>query len=313
METFGPIQSRRLGKSLGINNLPRKTCSFSCIYCQAGNTTTITAKRRKFFSPEEIFEKVRMKVKQVQIKGEHIDYLSFVPNGEPTLDINLGNEIELLKTFGLKIAVFTNASLLLDYNVRSELGKADLVSIKIDAYNSYIWRKINKPHKSVFLDAILDGISLFKETFKVRLITETMLVSGINDDYSAIIDHAQYLKHLNPDTAYLAIPTRPPSDKKVIPPNEKRIKTCYHILSMNTVNVEYLTMYEGNEFAYTGDIENDILNIASIHPLREEAITEMLRKANDSWEIVEALVIQKKLVKIEYENNIFYKRILNQN
>lgn len=117
METFGQIPSQRLGKSLDINNIPPKSCSYSFIFCQAGKTTDITTLRRDFYSPEEIFEKVRLKVKLAKTKGKHIDYLSFVPNGETTLDINLGNEIDLLKALGYKIAVFTNASLLLDHNV----------------------------------------------------------------------------------------------------------------------------------------------------------------------------------------------------
>ena len=308
METFGPIPSRRLGKSLGINNIPPKTCSYSCIYCQVGKTIEHTATRRNFYAPEEIFEKVRTKVKLANIKGEPIDYLTFVPDGEPSLDINLGTEIELLKTLGYKIAVITNSSLLLNHNVRSELAKADLVSVKIDTCDPSIWKKINRPHKAIFLDGILDGIHLFKESFKGRLITETMLVKGINDSYDHIYDLAEYLEQVDPDKAYLAIPTRPPLMKTVIPPNEKIINTCYHILNMKINHVEYLTGYEGNEFASTGNIENDILSITSVHPLREEAITEMLRKTNKSWEIVESLISQGKLVETEYENNKFYVR-----
>lgn len=260
MKTFGPIPSRRFGKSLGINNIPPKSCSYSCIYCQVGKTTDITATRREFYSPEEIFEKVRMKVNLAKIKGEHIDYLSFVPDGEPTLDINLGHEIDLLKALGHKIAVFTNASLLLDHNVRAELAKADLVSVKIDSTDPYIWKKINRPHKSIFLDAILDGILLLKETFKGILIIETMLVQGINDTYVQMSELSEYLEQVNPDTAYLAIPTRPLLLKTVIPPKEKIINTCYHILNRKINHVEYLTGYEGNEIACTGNIENDILS-----------------------------------------------------
>ena len=196
--------------------------------------------------------------------------------------------------------------MLFDHNVRSDLSKADLVSVKIDAYNPYLWKKINRPYKTLFHDAILDGIGLFKEIFKGKLVTETMLVGGINDGYAHIYDLSLFLGQINPETVYLAIPTRPPSVKRVTPPNEKKISTCYYILKTNINHVEYLTGYEGNNFGYTGNVENDILNTASIHPLREDAIIEMLRKAKMDWETVEKLINQKKLVETEYNSKNYY-------
>jgi len=106
--TFGPVPSRRLGQSLGINNIPPKICSYSCVYCQVGRTLHMQAERKAFYKPEEILKAVERKVKDAKNKGEGIDYLTFVPDGEPTLDINLGKEIELLKQLGIKIAVITN-------------------------------------------------------------------------------------------------------------------------------------------------------------------------------------------------------------
>ena len=172
---------------------------------------------------------------------------------------------------------------------------------------------INRPHKSIILDAVLDGILLFKETFKGRLITETMLVQGLNDNCVEMYDLSGYLEQVNPDTAYLAIPTRPPLIKTVIPPNEMIVNTCYHILNMKTFHVEYLTGYEGNEFASIGSIENDILSTVSVHPLREDAIAEMLKKAEVGWDIVDTLISQKQIVETKYENNKFYIRKFNTN
>ena len=112
MIAFGPVPSRRLGRSLGINNIPAKVCSYSCIYCQLGRTIKISVERRAFYNPEKVFENVRRKVEEAKIRGEKIDYLTFVPDGEPTLDLNLGVEMELLKGMGIPIAVLTNSSLL---------------------------------------------------------------------------------------------------------------------------------------------------------------------------------------------------------
>jgi len=134
MIVFGPVPSRRLGRSLGINNIPSKVCSYSCIYCQVGKTDTMQVKRRHFYEPEDVITQVTKQIENVQAKGESIDYLTFVPDGEPTLDINLGREIDLLKPLGFQIGVITNSSLIDRDDVKSDLNKADWVSVKVDAY-----------------------------------------------------------------------------------------------------------------------------------------------------------------------------------
>jgi wyosine [tRNA(Phe)-imidazoG37] synthetase (radical SAM superfamily) len=132
MIVFGPIPSRRLGRSLGINNIPFKYCTYSCVYCQLGLTNSMTTLNRNFFSPDKIFEETEKRLEQLRISGEKVDYITFVPDGEPTLDINLGVDIDKLKTLGIKLAVITNSSLLIDKNIRNELMLADWVSLKID-------------------------------------------------------------------------------------------------------------------------------------------------------------------------------------
>jgi wyosine [tRNA(Phe)-imidazoG37] synthetase (radical SAM superfamily) len=113
MIAFGPVPSRRLGHSLGINNIPPKICTYSCVYCQVGRTINMQVKRKSFYKPEEVIHEVVKKIREAKNIGEPVDYLTFVPDGEPTLDVNLGNEIELLKTLGIKIAVITNSSFFL--------------------------------------------------------------------------------------------------------------------------------------------------------------------------------------------------------
>ena len=118
---FGPIPSRRLGRSLGINNIPLKTCSYSCVYCQVEKTTNITIGRKSFYKPEDLSGAVRRKVDEVAVINERIDYLTFVPDGEPTLDLNISNEISFLKQIGIPTAVITNASLLWRDDVKEDL------------------------------------------------------------------------------------------------------------------------------------------------------------------------------------------------
>jgi wyosine [tRNA(Phe)-imidazoG37] synthetase (radical SAM superfamily) len=138
--TFGPVPSRRLGKSLGINNIPFKRCTYSCIYCQAGLTTIMTLARRALYQPEEIFRDVLDRIAMTKEAAEPINYLAFVPDGEPTLDISLGNEVAMMKSLGIPVGVITNGSLLWRDDVRKALGGADWVSLKIDAVEERIWR-----------------------------------------------------------------------------------------------------------------------------------------------------------------------------
>jgi len=310
MKAYGPVPSRRLGKSLGINNIPPKVCSYSCVYCQLGTTIRTYIERREFYEIEAIIKDVNRKVKEAKKNKEFIDYLSFVPDGEPTLDINLGREIELLRSLRIKIAVITNASLIWREDVRDDLLGADWVSLKIDAISEKIWHRINRPHRSLRLEKILDGMLEFARVFGGELTTETMLIRGINDNDREIGEIADFLSELKPDRAYISIPTRPPARRDIMPASEEKINMAYQILSNKLSNVEYLIGYEGNAFAFTGDVEEDLLGITSVHPMREEAVREFLSKTRSDWSIIERLIEENKLIETEYGGKRFYMRRL---
>ena len=304
MIVYGPVPSRRLGQSLGINNIPPKICTYSCVYCQLGRTMRMQLRREEFYQPEKLVRDVKTRLAELKEKKESVDYMTFVPDGEPTLDINLGREIELLRPLGVKIAVITNASLIWDADVRNALAEADWVSLKVDAASEKIWRRINRPHRDLRLEAIMDGMVEFSTRFTGTLATETMLIRGINDGRDEVEGIADLLETLSPDKSYIAIPTRPPAERWVRPPDESSINMAYQTLSRG-LSTEYLIGYEGNSFASTGDPEEDLLSITSVHPMREEGVEELLRKANSGWEIVKSLVHESKLVELEYEGKMF--------
>ena len=166
---FGPVPSRRLGQSLGINNVTTKACSYACVYCQVGPTTEKVIEPRPFFSPTQIHAAVAARVDKLKARGLAIDYLTFVPDGEPTLDIALGDSIDALRDLNIPIAVITNGSLLWRDEVRSRLRRADLVSVKVDSVHEDAWRKINLPHRDLSLDTVLQGIREFAVDFSGTL------------------------------------------------------------------------------------------------------------------------------------------------
>jgi len=309
MIVYGPVPSRRLGQSLGINNIPPKICTYSCVYCQLGRTIRMQLRREEFCQPEKIASDVKARLAELKERKEWVDYMTFVPDGEPTLDINLGREIELLRPLGVKIAVITNASLIWDADVRNALAEADWVSLKVDAASEKIWRRINRPYRDLRLGAILDGMVEFSTDFNGTLATETMLIRGINDAKDEVEEIADFLETLSPDKSYIAIPTRPPAERWVGAADESSINMAYQIFS-SRLSTEYLIGYEGNSFASTGDPEEDLLSITSVHPMREEGVEELLKKANSGWEIVKSLVHESKLVELEYEGKTFYLRKL---
>ena len=308
MITFGPVPSRRLGRSLGINNIPPKVCTYSCVYCQVGKTRRMQVERCPFYEPEGIFKSVRKQVLKAKKRGESIDYLTFVPDGEPTLDTNLGDEIDLLKSIGIKIAIITNASLIYREDVREDLMKADWVSLKLDSIRKASWRKINRPHRDLKLGLILRGVMDFARIFPGEFVTETMLVKDINIDADILKEMTEFLTRLNPAKAYLAIPTRPPAENWVHPPAPEDINVAFQIFHENLNQVEYLIGYEGDAFAFTGNVEEDLLSITSVHPMRESAVRDFLKKANADWSTVNQLITQNKLAKTDYEGQKFYLR-----
>lgn len=311
MIAFGPVPSRRLGRSLGVNNIPPKVCTYSCAYCQLGRTIKMQIDRRVFYPPEGILKDVKEKVESAREVGESIDYLSFVPDGEPSLDANLSYEIELLKPLGIKIAVITNASLIWREDVRESLMKTDWVSLKVDSGREDIWRRINRPHRTLQLASILDGMLEFAQAYGGELVTETMLVKGVNDSDGHLEEIGDFLAQLRPAKAYLSVPIRPPAEKWVQPPSEQVINQACQILSKRLDQVEYLIGYEGNAFAFTGDVEEDLLSITAVHPMRREAVSEFLTRARADWSVVYQLINQGRLVEMGYEGRTFYMRKLH--
>jgi wyosine [tRNA(Phe)-imidazoG37] synthetase (radical SAM superfamily) len=305
---FGPVPSRRLGRSLGINNIPPKACTYSCVYCQVGSTINTQLDRRVFYRPEEITAEVEDRVRVTKEQGEQIDYLTFVADGEPTLDINLGREIDLLRPLGIRIAVITNASLVWRRDVAEELRKADWVSLKVDTVREDVWRKLNRANPSLEFMDFLTGMVGFAKGYEGELATETMLVKGLNDSEKHLDLLADFLMTLKPAKAYLAIPTRPPAEPWVEAPDEWVVNRAFQIFNRKVERAELLTSYEGNAFACTGDVVEDLLEITAVHPMREEAVRELLMKVGGEWPIVKKMIDTGLLTETVYERRKYYMR-----
>lgn len=306
MYTFGTIPSRRLGRSLGINNIPPKHCSYACVYCQLGKTDKMIIKPVSFYDPYEIYAETERKVYDLHSQGEKIDYLTLVPDGEPTLDKNLGKLISLLKKIKIKIAVITNGSLLWNKEVRNALLQADWVSVKSDTASQIIWRKLNRPCGWLSLPVIQLGIQDFAQEFKGELVTETMLIKNINDSPESVESVARFIGLLGAAKSYLLVPTRPPAENFAEIPDDNTIGVAYHIFSRYLDSVELIMAYEGNDFVFSSEIEKELMSITAVHPMRKDAIEDFLKKAESGWKPVKKLLKKKLLKKINYDGYDFY-------
>lgn len=308
MISFGPVPSRRLGKSLGINNITaNKICSYSCIYCQVGLTRKFSAEPQEFYSPEVVYREVREHLAKLTPE-ERPDYLTFVANGEPTLDIQLGESISRLKEFNIPVAVITTASMLWDAQIRQNLKLADWVSVKIDAGDELHWKKINRPSKQISFQQYLSGLLKFTGEYSGKLVSETMLVKDVNDTVEDFKKTVKLVNMVMPSVAYISIPTRPPAVKSVLAADDEAINYAYQLFVENGLNTELILGFEGTDTGYTGNASEDIINMCSVHPIREDTMQEILRKNNADQRLLKTLLINKYILKLSYNSQNFYLR-----
>jgi len=227
---YGPVPSWRLGRSLGIDLLPAvdKTCSFDCLYCQLGRTTSPTTERRDFVSIAKMSEELE------KVRGVAADYVTFSGRGEPTLAGNLGQAIEVVKSIlHLPVAVLTNSSLMSRDDVRYDLAKADVVVATVDAHNQELFKRINRPVIGLLLGDILEGIKHFRREFNGKLCIEVMFME-LNEDFAGEI--AKVVRLLSPDEVQLNTPLRPCAVKPLTTSQMASIKGDFRSLR-NVVTV----------------------------------------------------------------------------
>jgi wyosine [tRNA(Phe)-imidazoG37] synthetase (radical SAM superfamily) len=207
---FGPVPSRRLGFSLGVDVIPPKYCSFDCVYCQIGKTTNLDIERRKFFDSGEVVNEV---VKGAKEAGQ-VDYITFSGSGEPTLNSDIGLMIRRIKeSVDTPVAVITNGSLLYREDVRNDLMEADVVLPSLDAASEDIFHYINRPHPLIDLKMIIDGLREFRREYKGLLWLEIMMMRDVNDDPEELKRFKETIERLNMDRIQLNTVTRPPTEE----------------------------------------------------------------------------------------------------
>lgn len=218
---YGPVPSRRLGRSLGIDIVPFKVCSLDCIYCQLGKTTEKTIERSDFVPVEAVLSELRDKL----AGGVEADFITISGSGEPTLNSRLGELIEdIKKVTNIPVAILTNSTLLYREDVRADCAKADVVLPSLDAADEQIFQKINRPHKDISVEKLIEGLCAFRNEFAGQIWLEVFLVEGLNTDIGQITKIKDAIERIRPDKVQLNTAVRPTAYANIKRLDAKRLQ-----------------------------------------------------------------------------------------
>ncbi len=316
---YGPVPSWRLGRSLGIDVLlPPKTCTFDCVYCQLGPTI------KKVSGPEELEGCVEVKTVLQDLRAaletiplRSLDYITFSGSGEPSLNPMLGRMIDEMRslTNGVPISVLTNASLVSRKDVRVNLCKADLVVAKLDAPNQQLFEAVNRPAKTITLSSIIEGLKLLREEMNGRLALQIMLFHSFQgpskeDSIEALAQAASMIK---PDEVQLNTPTRPPSEKFVLPLGAEELERISQKFRemLPTAHILIRSSPKQSAPAEKRRIdEEEILEVLKRRPCRLIDVAKAFG-ADESHvrPIIEKLVTSRKVIAIQVSDDIYYKAL----
>ena len=282
---FGPVPSRRLGQSLGIDPVPLKTCNWNCVYCQLGRSKPLVNERREYFPREEILAETEQAL--ASHAPGNIDWVTFVGSGETTLHTGIGWLIRHVKALTcLPVAVITNGSLLYLPEMRHELSPADAVLPSLDAGNARLYRKINRPHPEASFKRLTEGLTAFRKEYSGKLWVEVMLVRGVNDTEIALSEIAAVLKRIQPDEVHILQPTRPPAETWVQPSDEEGLLRARAILG----DIARVIHPASGSFdlGSAESVVEAVIGIINRHPMRENELIETLKRFSPG-EVVIAL------------------------
>ena len=273
---YGPVPSRRLGFSLGIDVLPFKTCSLDCIYCQLGPTPKKTVERKKYFANDSVLTQIERALSS----GQRIDYITFSGSGEPTLNTGLGTLIREIKTItDIPVAVLTNSTLLTDEEVRKELSAADLVVPSLDAATQDVFIEVNRPHASLKTEDIIAGLKKFRKEFKGQIWLEIMLVAGINESPEHIKKLKAAVSEIEPNRIQLNTVIRPPAEAHAKALSIEELEKIQEYLGKKCAIIA--DFHRLDQFPQQKNLEEKILSMIHRRPVTLSDISVSLGKHRD--------------------------------
>jgi len=300
---YGPVPSRRLGYSLGVDLLPFKTCSLSCLYCQLGRTKKTTVRRRRFFSEKQILEEIKEFLKT----GVRVDFITFSGSGEPTLNKSIGQLIRSIKKIStIPVAVLTNSTLLSRPEVRKDLERADVVVPSLDAATQKVFERVNRPHPGLKVEKIIEGLIRFRRQFKGQLWLEVLLVRGINDSPAHLKKLKEAAEKIKPDKIHLNTVVRPPAEKTAKPLSPEELNRIKEFFGEKAEVVARFRKKEQDRAPE--DISQAILSIIRRRPVSLEDLEHSLGLTREELSLtLQQLLESGQVKKVTHEARSYYE------
>jgi wyosine [tRNA(Phe)-imidazoG37] synthetase (radical SAM superfamily) len=269
---FGPVPSRRLGRSLGVDLVPYKTCTFDCIYCDVGRTTRKTTSRQSYVPPEEIQGELEL---YLSVLDKKPDYITLSGSGEPTLNTNIGEIVQRIKEItSIPIAILTNSSLFSLDEVRRDLSEADIVLPSLDAITPALFEYINRPYPSLEIEEIISGLIQFRKQYRGQIWLEILFCRGVNDGKEEVGKLKEIIERIHPDKVQLNTSVRPPVEDFAFPLTFKQLEDIKEELGSNVEVVSEFMGPMGDRF--DSDKDAEIIQLIKRRPCTAEDISKAL-------------------------------------
>jgi wyosine [tRNA(Phe)-imidazoG37] synthetase (radical SAM superfamily) len=301
---YGPVPSRRLGRSLGIDLVPHKICTYDCIYCQIGKTTDKVLVRKEYAPVRQILEEVESFLKD---GTPAIDHLSLSGSGEPTLHSQIRSVIEGIKTItSIPVAVITNGSLLYEEEVRQDLLRADVVLPSLDAISPEIFRKINRPRPRFSIEKVIEGLIEFRKVYKGRVWLEILFCKGVNNAEGELLKMKKAIELIQPDRIHLNTVVRPPSEKWVASLNQEEMEEIKAFFGERASIISEFDRHPSS--IIERDMKEEILAILKRRPLSLSDLSKgMGIPQNELDQYLEPLTREGKIQTQIFGDSVYYE------
>ena len=304
---YGPVPSRRLGRSLGIDLVPHKVCSYNCIYCQIGKTTKQTILRKEYVPTREILDEVG---NFLSVEGDTaIDHFSLAGSGEPTLHSKIRSIIEGIKHLSsVPVAVITNGSLLWEEKVQQDLLLADVILPSLDAVSPDIFKKIDRPHPKLSLEKVVEGMVVFRKIFKGQIWLEILLCKGVNDGDEELTRMKEVVDRIQPDQIHLNTVVRPPSETWAVPLTKQEME---RIRGFFGEKATIISEFDRHPASASGQhVPEEIVRILRRRPLSLSDLSKGMGIDSSDLERHLASLLEKKRIKARSFGEAVYYEIL---
>lgn len=301
---FGPVLSRRLGVSLGVDLVPHKTCTLDCVYCECGATTHLTLRRKEYVS----VDRVKAELRKYLSHNEKIDYITFSGSGEPTLNDGIGEIIQFLKSDypGYKVAVLTNSTLFDRLAVREQVKNADVVMASLDAGTDQCFRQVNRPHPQLDLQGVIDGISAFGKTFDGRLLLEYFAVGNVNDSDEDLQQLKEIFQRIDSKGIVVNTLDRPGTKGWVRPVDANRLRVISEFLG-NAEVVKYPSCNHPVGERRHGDLMARLVDTVRRRPYTARDVSQIMGLDVETVKpMLDRLVASNRLVSKRMNRGLFY-------